>query len=131
MRGFPPGVKLLTEVNVDNGFSSAAIVINNNGMGYGDDELRAHLLTSYLRTLVDLEQAPQAILLYAEGVKMATLESVCRVQLDELSDRGALIIISRTCLEHYGLLEKVPSPEIGNMAMIAEAQSTAEKVVTL
>jgi len=116
---------------LDNGFSSAAIVINSKGMGQGDEELRGRLLTNYLRTLVELDQAPQAILLYAEGVQMATQDSVCRIQLDELSDRGALVIICRTCLEHYGLLEKVPAPEIGNMAMIAEAQSAAVKVITL
>lgn len=116
---------------MDNGFSSAAIVINSKGMGQGDEELRGRLLTNYLRTLVELDQAPQAILLYAEGVQMATRDSVCRIQLDELSDRGALVIICRTCLEHYGLLEKVPAPEIGNMAMIAEAQGAAVKVITL
>lgn len=116
---------------MDNGFSSTAVVISRQGMGHGDTELCGRLLTTYLRCLVDEEQIPQSILLYSEGVRMALRDSVCRAHLDELSDRGALIVISRTCLEHYDLLDRVPSPEIGNMAMVAEAQSHAAKVIFL
>ena len=44
---------------------------------------------------------------------------------------GGRILICRTCLEHYGLLGRVPETEIGNMLMIVEAQATAAKVITL
>jgi len=116
---------------VENGFSAAAIVISSDGMGHGDDTLRVRLLGNYLRTLTEMEQPPRYILMYAAGVRMATRDSPCRKDLDRLSAQGCCIVLCRTCLEHYGLLEQVPEKEVGNMMMIAEAQGDAEKVITL
>lgn len=116
---------------MENGFSAAAIVINSDGMGQGDDSLRVRLLGNYLRTLAEMEQPPRYILMYAAGVRMATCDAPCRADLDRLSAQGSRIVLCRTCLEHYGLIEQVPEKEVGNMMMIVEAQGEAEKVITL
>lgn len=112
-------------------FSSTALVINSEGMGQGDEVLRQKLLTNYLRTLVELETPPQTILFYTSGVFMATLTSPCRGELDRLTKLGSRIIACRTCLDHYNLMEKIPADEIGNMLAIVEAQSIANRVITL
>lgn len=110
---------------------NAAIVFNNDGMGHGDESLRKKLATNYLRTVYEGDFRPESILLYASGVKLATLDSPCREALSQLAAQGTRIVACRTCLEFYGLMEQVPEAEIGNMLMILEAQAAATKVVTL
>jgi hypothetical protein len=106
-----------------------ALCIDSTGMGTGDPALCTRLLESYLRCLVELESAPQAILLYAEGVKNATRTATCRPLLDALAGLGSRIILCRTCLAHYELLDEVPPTEIGNMLQIIEAQTAAARVL--
>lgn len=116
-------------------FHAFALVINNDGMGNGndkgDDSLRQLLLVNYLKALIELETPPQSILLYAAGVKMAIHASPCRAALTRLREAGSQIIVCRTCLDHYGLMTQVPEPDIGNMLRIIEAQAIATKVITL
>lgn len=112
-------------------FHTSALVISSAGMGQGDATLCQRLLGNYLQTLAELETPPQSILFYAAGVKMARHDSACRAELDLLAKAGSRLVICRTCLDHYGLLDKVPATEIGNMLMIVEAQGVADKVISL
>lgn len=114
-----------------NEFAHTAIVAGSDGLGQAEQALRHRLVTNYFRTLSETEQLPQSILLYASGVKLATGESPCLEALRALADAGVPIIACRTCLEYYGLMDKIVVGEIGNMLRIVEAQGDATKVITL
>jgi len=115
---------------MENQFSKTAIVFNHDGLGHADEALRHKLATNYLRTLIELGQLPQAVLLYAAGVKLVAAGSPCLAELKALTDAGVPVIACRTCLDFYGLMDKVAAGEIGNMVRIIEAQAAADKVVT-
>jgi sulfur relay (sulfurtransferase) complex TusBCD TusD component (DsrE family) len=51
--------------------------------------------------------------------------------LQSLESQGVRLIICKTCLEHYGLLEKVRVGIVGGMGDIISAQWLADKVITL
>ena len=112
-------------------FANTAIVFNHDGLGHADEALRHKLTTNYLRTLIELGEHPQAILFYAAGVKLVAEGSPCVAELKALADAGVSLIACRTCLDFYGLMEKVAVGDIGNMLRIVEAQSIAGKVITL
>ena len=114
-----------------NNFTHTAIVFNQYGLGHADEALRLKLATNYLRTLVELGQHPQAILFYADGVRLVTDGSPCLTELAVLSNAGVPLIVCRTCLDHFGLAEKVKAGVIGGMGDILAAQAMAAKVVTL
>lgn len=116
---------------MSNDFAATAIVFNHDGLGHADEALRHKLATNYLRTLIELEQPPQAILFYAAGVKLVAEGSPCLRELAELANAGVPLIACRTCLDFYGLLDKVRVGDIGNMLRIVEAQAAASKVITL
>ena len=115
-------------------FSSTAILVTADGLGQGghDDRALRHKLTvSYFRALLETEQLPQAVLFYTAGVKLLTAESPCLAELRELAAAGVPLIACRTCLEFYGLMDKLAVGEIGNMAMIIEEMGKAGKVITV
>ena len=114
-----------------NDFANTAIVFNQYGLGHADEALRLKLATNYLRTLVELGQHPQAILFYADGARLVADGSPCLAELAALSNADVPLIVCRTCLDHYGLIDTVRVGEIGNMPGIVEAQARAQKVITL
>lgn len=118
-------------ISLQNVFQNTVLVFNNDGMGQGEETLRHRLAVNYLNAVREAETRPSAILLYAAGVKLATFDSPCREALSALVKAGSRIIACRTCLDHYGLMEKVPDNEIGNMLMILEAQASASRIINL
>lgn len=110
---------------------NAVILLNQLGMGVGDAALRQKVLATYLRTLLEGEFLPQALLFYTEGVQLCCEGSPTLDSLAGLAARGVQLIVCRTCLESYGLVDKVRVGEIGNMLQIVEAQAAAQKVITV
>ena len=107
------------------------VVVTREGMGSADPALQQKLIGTYLKLLAGNGSLPGAIALYADGVKLACEGSAVVPQLAELESKGVHVILCRTCLEHFGLAEKVKVGVIGGMGDILAAQATAAKVVTL
>ena len=107
------------------------IQITNDGMGKGDPALQHKLIVKYLELIQMNEGLPNAITFYTNGVKMVVEGSPALEQLRALESKGVRLIVCSTCLEYYGLTEKVKIGIVGGMTDIIEAQVKADKVITL
>ncbi len=107
------------------------ILITRDGMGYADPALQHTLIGKYLSLLLDANTLPGAIAFYTEGVKLTVEGSPVLEQLTALEARGVRLLICATCLDYFGLREKVRVGIAGGMTDIIEAQSRAAKVITL
>jgi intracellular sulfur oxidation DsrE/DsrF family protein len=107
------------------------IQITNDGMGKGDPTLQHKLIVKYLELIQMNESLPNAITFYTDGVKMVVEGSPALEQLRALEGKGVHLIVCSTCLEHYGLSDKVQVGIVGGMTDIIEAQVKADKVITL
>jgi hypothetical protein len=110
---------------------SLLIQIIHDGMGAGDVELQHNLLRKYLLLLQENNTLPGAICFYTSGVKMVVEDSPVIDVLQSMEAQGVRLIICKTCLDHYGLLEKVRVGIVGGMGDIIAAQMVATKVITL
>jgi selenium metabolism protein YedF len=110
---------------------NSVILITSNGMGKGPEELQATLVGKYLQLLLQNGTLPAAICFYTEGVRLVVEGSSVLEQLQELENRGVRLIVCSTCLNYFGLADKVKAGIVGGMADILEAQVRAEKVITL
>lgn len=110
---------------------NAVIQITSNGMGRGEQALQHNLIIKYLTLIQVNGELPKAIVFYTEGVKLVVEGSPALDELRALENKGVRLIICSTCLEFYGLTEKVQVGIVGGMADIIEAQDRAEKVITL
>lgn len=111
--------------------ASTVVVINENGMGSAEEALKHKLLRVYLTMLQENEFYPGAICFYAEGVKMVVEGSPVLDLLHALEAKGVRLIICVTCLQYFGLTEKVAVGIVGGMNDILLAQWMAGKVITL
>jgi selenium metabolism protein YedF len=100
-------------------------------MGSGDEALGRKLLGNFLRTLGDLEQKPDAVVFYNAGVKLLAAGTPLLAELQALDDAGVDLVACGTCLDHFGLIERVVVGEVGNMRGIAARLLAAKSVVTL
>jgi len=112
-------------------FGSSVILITNEGMGKGEKELQLKLLGIYLKLLSENNYLPNSICFYTEGVKLVIEESPVLGFLQILEQKGVRLIICSTCLNFFGLTDKVRVGIIGGMADILEAQVKADKVISL
>ena len=106
------------------------ILLNKAQMGHGDADLGRKILATFLRksiTITDLD----AIAFYNEGVKLAARDSPIAAELAMLHDRGVDLLPCATCVDHFGLREKLCVEKIGTMDDIVDALKKADKVITL
>jgi len=111
--------------------SASLLVFTRRGLGDGDPALTEKLAVNYLRTLHEMDLPPRAVAFYGDGVKLVAADSPCLAELRQLAARGVRLVACRTCLDFYGLLDRVAVGEIGNMATIVELQAQAAKVISV
>jgi selenium metabolism protein YedF len=107
------------------------VVINGESMGHGSDELGKRLVGNFLRTLAGLEAKPDAIIFYNAAVRLLTSDSLCLDGLRALDDAGVDLLACVTCLDFYGLEDKLALGQVSNMREIAQRLMTAGKVITV
>ncbi len=107
------------------------ITINRFGMGDGPEELRIILAQNYLTLTAENPVLPAYICLYADGVKLAVEGSPVLEQLKVLDEKGVKILICKTCLNFYGLMDRVAVGTVATMVDIIGAQNYCDKSIVL
>ena len=103
------------------------------GMGQTDiASLNQKLISKYFSLLLEGNELPAAICFYTDGVKLITSSSPVLEQLSQLEKKGVRLIICSTCLDEMGISrDDVKVGIVGGMPDIIEAQTKADKVITL
>ena len=107
--GTAPEEAACTPDNRDN----TVVVIGTSCLGSGDDTLGATLMKGFLYALSQQERLPRTILFYNGGAKITTEGSVS----------------CGTCLNYYGLTDKLAVGSVTNMYDIVETMTSAGKVI--
>jgi intracellular sulfur oxidation DsrE/DsrF family protein len=110
---------------------NSVILITNEGMGRADLALQHTLIGKYLELLQASGDLPAAICFYTDGVKLIVEGSPVLAQLASLEQKGVRLVVCSTCLNYFGLTEKVRVGIVGGMGDILTAQAGADKVITL
>jgi hypothetical protein len=110
---------------------NTVILVTTNGMGNADETLQQLLFGKYVELLLQNESLPEVFCFYTDGVKLVCEDSPVLEQLKSLESKGIRLIICSTCLNYFELSAKVRVGIVGGMGDILEAQSRAEKVITI
>lgn len=117
------------EINFDK--KKLIIVIGNDKLGLGDDVLGTTLMKSYMYALSESDNIPSDILFLNGGVNLTTEGSDCVESIVTLKERGVNILSCGTCLDFYGLKEKLVVGEITNMYTIVEKMNSSDNTIKL
>lgn len=109
--------------------TNTVIAVDTDIMGRGNDELGAVLIKGFLFAVSRLETLPKTILFYNGGAKLTTEDSASLEDLRLMEQQGVEILTCGTCLNYYGLTEKLAVGSVTDMYTIVERLSRAEKVI--
>ena len=122
-------VKESEEVCIPDARKNTVVVIASDKMGEGEDELGKVLIKGYIYALTQLETLPKTILFYNKGAYLTCEGSASLEDLKSLEAQGVEILTCGTCLNYYGITEKLQVGTVTNMYVIAETMAKAGKVV--
>jgi hypothetical protein len=109
----------------------AVILITRYGMGSADEKLQLMLIAKYLELLLHNGDLPSAICFYTDGVRLVCEGSSVIEQLQKLESLNVRLISCSTCLNYFGVQDKVLVGIVGGMGDILEAQTKAGKVISI
>jgi selenium metabolism protein YedF len=105
------------------------VAVTSDKMGSGDDELGTKLMLSFFRTLVMLEPAPDAVVFYNAGVKLATDDSPVLDHIREMAEKGVSVYLCTTCINHFGLRDRLPVGSFSDMYQILNVLKDADHII--
>ena len=105
------------------------VVLSSNLMGQGDEILGKLLMKGFVYALTEQDSLPETILLYNSGAYLSCEGSDNVEDLRNLEAQGVEILTCGTCLNHYGLGDKLKVGSVTNMYEIAERMTGARLLV--
>jgi len=105
------------------------IYINSDLLGIGEEALGTILMRAFLKTLLDLKPIPSKVIFINSGVRLTTEGSEVLETLKAISEQGVEILSCGTCLDFYGLKEKLKAGVISNMYDIAQSLVEADRLI--
>jgi hypothetical protein len=125
-----------TEIERSRNFvaQKTAIVVRQEGLGHvgpQDQAFSVDMFDRFLHTLESQPVKPVAICFYTDGVKLTCAGSRAVPGLQLIQGMGVRLLICRTCLEYFGLMEKVAVGEVSTMSEIVKTLMGADSVITV
>ena len=105
------------------------VAVDTQFMGRGDETLGRTLMKSFLYAVSQLPQLPGTILFYNGGAHLSVEGSDSLEDLKSMEARGVEILTCGTCLNFYGLTDKLAVGGVTNMYSIVEKLAGASKVI--
>jgi selenium metabolism protein YedF len=105
------------------------IVISENKMGRGNDELGTVLIKAFLHTVAGQAKKPDVMIFYNTGVKLTVRGSDVLEDLKQLESEGVQILVCGTCLNYFEIKDKLAAGIVSNMYDIVETMSRAGRLL--
>ena len=105
------------------------VVLSGNVMGTGDAKLGTSLMKAFVFALTKQDQLPDTILCYNTGAYLTCEGADTLEDLKLLESEGVTILTCGTCLDFYGLKEKLAVGGVTNMYDIVERRENAAQII--
>ena len=105
------------------------VVLSANTMGTGEEKLGKALMKAFVFALTKQDVLPETILCYNTGAYLTTDGADTLEDLKLLESEGVTILTCGTCLDFYGLKEKLAVGGVTNMYDIVERMESAQTIV--
>lgn len=105
------------------------VVLSANTMGSGDEKLGKALMKAFVFALTKQDALPETILCYNSGAYLTCEDADTLEDMKLLEAEGVNIMTCGTCLDFYGIKEKLAVGSITNMYEIVEKMENAKTIV--
>lgn len=110
--------------------SNAVLLIKNEFLGDGNDELGKVLMKGFLYTITETKPYPEKVVLLNSAIKLSTVNEETIAHLKKLEEAGTKIYSCGTCLNYYDLADQLKVGVVGNMYDVVESlNSTTNRII--
>ncbi len=117
------------QCNTDMVKKGMTVVLGADVMGSGDERLGKNLMKAFVFALTKQDQLPQTILCYNKGAFLSCEDADTLEDLKVLEAEGVNILTCGTCLDFYGIKEKLAVGKVTNMYEIVEKMEQSTKII--
>lgn len=111
--------------------SSLTLLITRERLGDGAEELGAMLMKGFVFALTELPQPPKAVVFLNGGARLTSQGAATVPDLQTLAQKGTQIYTCGTCVNFFGIKEKLAVGEITDMMNIVRMMAEPGRAVTL
>ncbi len=129
MEGAPAGEETEAAVCAPDARDNTVVVISSDCMGIGNDELGKVLMKGFIFAVTQLDTLPKTMLFYNGGATLTAEGSDSLDDLKSLEAQGVGIMTCGTCLDYYGLKDRLAVGSVTNMYSIVETMAKAGKII--
>ena len=105
------------------------IAIGSEKMGCGDEKLGKNLMKAFIYSVSQAEVRPKTMLFFNGGAHITCEGSLSLEDLNNLKELGVDIKTCGTCLDFYGLKDKLKVGDVTNMYDIVSTMEQASLVI--
>ena len=110
---------------------ASVIAVDTDTMGRGDEKLGHILMKGLIYALAHGESVPKKMIFFNGGAPLTCEGSESLEDIKELESRGTQILTCGTCLDFYGIREKLAVGGVTNLYEIAKVMAGEPGVTTL
>lgn len=121
----------LEEINCspDSRRKGMVVVLSGNVMGTGDEKLGQTLMKAFIFALTKQDVLPETILCYNSGAYLTCKDSESLEDFKALEAEGVTIMTCGTCLDFYGIKDRLGVGTVTNMYDIVETMEKARSII--
>lgn len=106
------------------------LLLGQDGMGTGDAELGQRVLATFLRKAQSI-RGLSAVLFFNSGVRLVAEGSPVLMELQLLHDNGVDLLPCATCIDHFGVRDRIRAGSISTMDDLIIEMDRADKLIRL
>ena len=110
-------------------YGNTIVVVSSDRLGEGNDELGHVLMKSFIFAVTQMDELPEKMVFYNGGAKLTVEDSPALEDLKSLAEQGVEIMTCGTCLDYYGIKDKLAVGTVTNMYSIVETMQKAGRVI--
>ena len=114
---------------VDSRKNGMVVVLSGNVMGTGDEKLGTSLMKAFVFAVTKQDVLPETIVCYNTGAYLTCEGADTLEDLKLLESEGVNILTCGTCLDFYGIKDKLAVGGVTNMYEIVETMEKARTIV--
>ena len=114
-------------MTIEKGF---VMLVGADGLGRGDEDLGRLLIHRFLHELGVADSKPEAMLFINSGVKLVADDSPALGQIKRLEELGTEVLACSTCLDRFGLMDRIAAGGRTDMGQIVSTLTKASRVLS-
>lgn len=105
------------------------VVLSANTMGTGEEKLGKALMKAFVFALTKQDHLPETVLCYNSGASLTCEGADTLEDMKLLESEGVTVLTCGTCLDFYGLKDKLAVGSVTNMYDIVERMENAQTII--